>query len=135
MMNLALSRIRTRGTKAGGERGSGTLLLAAVGVGFIAAVWMSLLITGWWSATHRAEETSDMAALAAGGAQVIGEPGCPVAERTVKANGAELVSCVVHNTESGSSVTVEVGVQLHRGWELPGMPTRVVKSSRAGPME
>lgn len=67
MMNLALSRIRTRGTKAGGERGSGTLLLAAVGVGFIAAVWMSLLITGWWSATHRAEETSDMAALAAGG--------------------------------------------------------------------
>ncbi|MCA3773384.1 MAG: pilus assembly protein TadE, partial [Cutibacterium sp.] len=22
-----------------------------------------------------------------------------------------------------------------RGWELPGMPTRVVKSSRAGPME
>lgn len=66
MMNLALSRIRTRGTKAGGERGSGTLLLAAVGVGFIAAVWMSLLITGWWSATHRAEETSDMAALAAG---------------------------------------------------------------------
>ncbi|POP54793.1 pilus assembly protein TadE, partial [Pseudomonas aeruginosa] len=48
---------------------------------------------------------------------------------------AELVSCVVHNTENGSSVTVEVGVQLHRGWELPGMPTRVVKSSRAGPME
>lgn len=68
MMNLVLSRIRSRGTKAGGERGSGTLLLAAVGVGFIAAVWMSLLITGWWSATHRAEETSDMAALAAGGA-------------------------------------------------------------------
>ena len=135
MMNLVLSRIRSRGTKAGGERGSGTLLLAAVGVGFIAAVWMSLLITGWWSATHRAEETSDMAALAAGGAQAVGEPGCPVAERTVKANGAELVSCVVHNTESGSSVTVEVGVQLHRGWELPGMPTRVVKSSRAGPME
>lgn len=71
-----------------------------------------------------------MAALAAGGAQAVGEPGCPVAERTVKANGAELVSCVVHNTENGPSVTVEVGVQLHRGWELPGMPTRVVKSSR-----
>ncbi|TKW71782.1 MAG: pilus assembly protein TadE, partial [Cutibacterium acnes] len=33
------------------------------------------------------------------------------------------------------SVTVEVGVQLHRGWELPGMPTRVVKSSRAGPVQ
>ena len=135
MMNLALSRIRTRGTKAGGERGSGTLLLAAVGVGFIAAVWLSLLITGWWSATHHAEETSDIVALAAGGAQAVGEPGCPVAERTARANGAELTSCVVHNTAKGLSVTVEVEVQLHRGWELPGMPTRVVKSSRAGPME
>lgn len=46
MMNLVLSRIRSRGTKAGGERGSGTLLLAAVGVGFIAAVWMSLFNHG-----------------------------------------------------------------------------------------
>ena len=67
--------------------------------------------------------------------RLLGEPGCPVAERTARANGAELTSCVVHTTEKGLSVTVEGGVKLHRGWELPVMPTTVVKSSRAGPVE
>ncbi|AOH45429.1 hypothetical protein E5345_06790 [Propionibacterium sp. NM47_B9-13] len=72
MRDFNCFRIRPRGGLAGRERGSGTLLLAAVGVGFVAAVWMSLLLTGWWSAAHRAEETSDIVALAAGGAQAVG---------------------------------------------------------------
>ncbi|ERF57382.1 TadE-like protein, partial [Cutibacterium avidum TM16] len=42
------------------------MILAAVGVGFIAALWLSILVTGWWSAGHRAEEVADMASLAAG---------------------------------------------------------------------
>ncbi|MSS44916.1 flp pilus-assembly TadE/G-like family protein [Cutibacterium sp. WCA-380-WT-3A] len=134
MTKVTCLRVRPHGAKAARERGSGTLLLAAVGVGFVAAVWMSLLVTGWWSAAHRAEEIADIAALAAGGAQAVGEPGCPVAERAARANGAELASCVV-DSGSGLSVTVEVEVQVHRGWELPGMPRTVVKSSRAGPVE
>ncbi|WCC80173.1 flp pilus-assembly TadE/G-like family protein [Cutibacterium equinum] len=123
------------GVGARRERGSGTLLVAAVGVGFIAAVWLSILVTGWWSASHRGEEVADMAALAAGRAEARGESACLVAQQTVQANGAQLVSCDVHDAPTGFAVTVTVAVTIHRGWELPGMPTTVVKSSRAGPVE
>ncbi|MDO4412728.1 Rv3654c family TadE-like protein [Cutibacterium sp.] len=117
------------------ERGSGTLLLAAVGVGFIAAVWVSILLAGWWSAGHHAEEVADLASLAAGRAEAGGESGCPVAQQTVRANSAQLVSCEVDSSATGFAVTVQVGVTIHRGWELPGIPSTVVKSSRAGPVE
>ena len=61
------------GRDARRERGSGTVILAAAGVGFIAAVWLSILVTGWLSAGHRAEEVTDMASLAAGRAEALGE--------------------------------------------------------------
>ncbi|MGK2309973.1 Rv3654c family TadE-like protein [Cutibacterium sp. V947] len=117
------------------ERGSGTLLLAAAAVGFIAAVWLSVVVAGWWSAGHRAEDVADMAALAAGRAEATGEAACLVAEQTARANGTQLISCQVHTAPTGFTVTVEIGMHVHRGWELPGMPRMVVKMATAGPME
>ena len=78
------------------------MILAAVGVGFIAALWLSILVTGWWSAGHRAEEVADMASLAAGRAEALGESGCPVAYQTVRANGAQLMACEVRGGPTGS---------------------------------
>ena len=111
------------------ERGSATvwvLVLAAV-LGLVAAA--SVLVGVAVVARHRAASAADLAALAAAGRAVTGDPSaCEAAVDVALANAAELTGCRV---EPGSVVQVEVAVPVRLGGL--GMHTAVGRA-RAGPV-
>lgn len=112
-----------------GERGSATVwvlgLSAVLGVVGVAVVLMGAAVT----ARHRASTAADMAALAAAGHAVLGDPApCVVAARIARANGAALDRCTV-----GAEATVEVtvGVPVRLG---PAGSFVASAHARAGPV-
>ena len=111
------------------ERGSATawvLVLAAV----VAVVAMGAVLVGAAVVTrHRAASAADLAALAAAGQAVAGNPSaCVIAARVAEANAAELTRCEVG---PGAVVDVEVRVAARLG----GLGVReAVGRARAGPV-
>lgn len=117
------------------ERGSGTFLLAAVGVVFMVAVWVSVSLVGWWSCLHAADDAADTAALAGARARLAGEDGCAVARSTLGRNGVTVTDCSVEATSVDFVLTVSATVDLRPAWAVPGVPRRVTRTSRAGPVQ
>ena len=112
------------------ERGSATvwvLLLAAV-LAVVAAA--AVLVGAAVVARHRAAGAADLAALAAAGRAVAGDPvACATAAEVAVANGAELPGCHVG---PGSVVDVEVRVTAGLG----GLGVHeAVGRARAGPVQ
>ena len=96
-----------------GERGSATVwvfaLSAVLAVVGAAAVVVAVAVT----ARHRAGSAADLAALAAAGQAVIGDPdACAVAADVAARNGARLTSCTL---QEGAVVAVTVSVPLRLG--------------------
>jgi secretion/DNA translocation related TadE-like protein len=91
-----------------GERGSATVWVLAL-AGLLAVLGMAVLLVGTATvARHRATTAADLAALAAAGRAVVGDPGaCAAAERIARADGAALESCSV-----GAGTVVEVHVRV-----------------------
>ena len=111
------------------ERGSATVwVLALAGVlGLVTAA--SVLVGVAVVARHRAASAADLAALAAAGGAVTGNPdACSAAADVARANGAELTGCSVG---SGSVVEVEVAIAVRLG--RLGVHTAVGRA-RAGPV-
>jgi secretion/DNA translocation related TadE-like protein len=116
-------------SRTGRDRGSATvwvLVLAAV-LGLVAAA--SVLVGVAVVARHRAASAADLAALAAAGRAVTGDPSaCATAADVARANAAELTACHVG---PGAIVEVEVAIAVRLGGA--GVHTAVGRS-RAGPV-
>jgi secretion/DNA translocation related TadE-like protein len=97
-------------------------VLAVVGA---AAVLVAVAAT----ARHRAGNAADLAALAAAGRAVIGDPdACTVAAEVARGNGARLATCTV---EDGAVVAVTVAVPVRLG---PLGVHHATGRARAGPV-
>ena len=115
-------------SRAGGERGSGSVWVAAL-AGVLALVGGATVLVGAAAvARHRAESAADLAALAAARSAVIGDPvACAVAQRVADRNGARITGCRVR---PGTVVEVTVSVPVRLG----GIGTREATArARAGP--
>ncbi|WP_130866284.1 Rv3654c family TadE-like protein [Acidipropionibacterium timonense] len=115
------------------DRGSASVLLAALGLGFVLLVWLSLVVSGWYASSRQADSTADIAALAAARAQQAGGSACEVAASAAGANGARVDSCRVETTDVDFVVTVTVSTPLTPPLAIPGAPTRVSARADAGP--
>lgn len=109
------------------ERGSVTVVIVAV----IAAVLMltvsGLLLASAVLASHRARSAADLAALAAAGLLIRGEPAisaCECAVVVAAANHGRVQRCIVSGQEVRLTVTVTAGVE--------GLGVAAARS-RAGP--
>lgn len=108
------------------DRGSGTLLgiLAALLIlsgGVVAGALAALAV-----AHQHASVAADLGALAAA------RKGCSDAERVIQLNGAQVVTCSRHGSDSVVEVEVSAPDILAR---LGVPPLRVGASARAGPAE
>ena len=110
------------------ERGSATVWVIALS-GVLAVLAAAVVLMGAATvARHRAGTAADLAALAAAGRAVLGEPdACGSAARVARANGAALVSCSV---DDAAVAEVRVDVPVHLG----GLGVHVASArARAGP--
>ena len=95
------------------ERGSATVWVLAL-AGVLAVVGAAaVLVAAAVTARHRAGSAADLAALAAAGRAVIGDPdACAAAADVARGNGARLDTCTV---EEGAVVAVTVAVPVRLG--------------------
>jgi secretion/DNA translocation related TadE-like protein len=95
------------------ERGSATVWVLAL-AGVLAVVGAAaVLVAAAVTARHRAGSAADLAALAAAGRAVIGDPdACAVAAQVARGNGARLATCTVGQ---GAVVAVTVSVPVRLG--------------------
>ena len=115
------------GRRSPDERGSATVVM----LGVIAAVVMltisGLLLASAVLASHRARAAADLAALAAAGVLMRGEPAsaaCESAAQVAGANHGWVRQCIASGTEVRLSVAVPAGVK--------GLGVAMARS-RAGP--
>src|SRR4051794_16510323 len=111
-----------------GERGSATVWTVAL-AGLLAALGAVVVLVGSAVvARHRAGAAADLAALAAAGSAVQGDPGaCSVAEQVAAANGATVDSCSV-------SAAAVVELRVHVPVRLGPLGVAAARGrARAGP--
>ncbi|MCZ2858315.1 Rv3654c family TadE-like protein [Blastococcus sp. VKM Ac-2987] len=96
-----------------GERGSATVWVLALSAVLALLASAAVLVGVAAVARHRAGGAADLAALAAAGRAVLGDPAaCTAAADVAAANGAELTGCRV---EAGGIVEVAVVVPVRLG--------------------
>ena len=112
------------------ERGSATVWVIALSAVLAVLAAAVVLVGSATVARHRAGTAADLAALAAAGRAVLGEPdACDLADRVARANAAALVSCSV---DGSSVVDVRVDVPVRLG----GLGVHVASArARAGPAD
>lgn len=116
-------------SRSGGERGSGSVWVAAL-AGVLALVGGAAVLVGAAGvARHRAESAADLAALGAARSAVMGDPAaCAVARSVAGRNGARVTGC---RLRPGGVVEVTVSVPVRLG----GLGTREATArARAGPV-
>jgi len=111
------------------DRGSATIWVLALS-GVLAVLAAAVVLVGAAAvARHRAGTAADLAALAAAGRAVLGQPGgCELAAEVARANAARLVSCSIDES-AVAEVRVAVPVQLGK----LGVHTASARA-RAGPV-
>lgn len=115
---------------ARGEGGSGTVLVALLAVGLVAASLTVGLFGGYLVTAHRARQSSDLAALAAAGSHQSGGNPCASAAAVAARNGARLVSCRLDARIEGFTVSVRTAVAVPV--RLPGLPVEATALAHAG---
>ncbi len=95
------------------ERGSATVWVLALAAVLGLVTTASVLVGVAVVARHRAASAADLAALAAAGRAVTGDPdACAAAHDVARVNGADLTGCSVG---SGAVVQVEVAIDVRLG--------------------
>jgi secretion/DNA translocation related TadE-like protein len=110
-----------------GERGSATVLMLAVIVAVLTLTVCGLLLSSAVLASHRARAAADLAALAAAGALLQGQPSpaaCQAAQTVATANHGRLRRCV--------AVGMDVSISLTVPAKIRGLGVATARS-RAGP--
>ena len=112
------------------ERGSGTVLAAAVMLVLLAVGVGVVGYAGYAVTAHRAAGAADVVALSGAHARARGSDPCRAAHQSARANQVELADCTVAGDEVDYAITVTV-VRSHPR-ALPGLPTSVRVSAVAG---
>jgi secretion/DNA translocation related TadE-like protein len=115
-----------------GEGGSATVVMLAVIAAVLTLTVSGLSLSSAVLASHRARTAADLAALAAAGALLGGEPAstaCQSAARVAAANDAQLQRCVAVGGEVRISVAVQAGA---RGLGVATARSRAGPSPRGG---
>jgi secretion/DNA translocation related TadE-like protein len=117
---------------AGGrdQRGSGTVLMAAVMAVVVALGAVATVVAGYLVGHHRARSAADLAALSGAAAYAQGEDACAEARRTARRNGARVARCDQVGDPVDFVVTVRVVVPV--AVRSPGLPRQVEAEAHAG---
>jgi secretion/DNA translocation related TadE-like protein len=118
--------LRIRGRRPD-ERGSATVVMLGVIASVLLLTISGLLLASAVLASHRARAAADLAALAAAGALIRGEPAlaaCESATQVAALNHGRVQQCIAFGTEVRLSVAVSAGVK--------GLGVATARS-RAGP--
>lgn len=115
------------------ERGSGSVLVAGLGVLVVTAVWMGVCLLGWLGGARQASNAADLSALVAARARMHDADACAAARSTASRNGAAMVSCTVDATAVDFVVEVKVAVRLEPVLSIRGAPHQAIRAARAGP--
>ena len=113
-----------------GERGSATVLMAAVMGVVVTLSAVAMVIAGYLAAHHRARAAADLAALSGAAAHVSGEDDCDQARRIAKQNGARVTGCARVGDDIDFVVTVLTAVTVRS--TLPGLPHSAEAEAHAG---
>lgn len=111
------------------ERGSATVLAAALTMVVLAAAGSAAAWVGAVDARHRARVAADLAALAGAGALAQGGDGCGQAAALAAANGATARGCIVN----GEALEVVVGLDARIPLLGRDLPVTATARARAGP--
>ena len=112
-----------------GQRGSGTLLVAAAALVAMVLAGVGLVLAGYLAAQQAAAGAADLSALSGAAAYLRGQEACAAADRVARANGVSLKSCTVAGDSVDVVVTTTVVKQLRAP---PGLPGTVTASAEAG---
>ena len=112
------------------ERGSASVLMAAIMGVVVALGGAAMLIAGYLVAHHRARAAADLAALSGAVARARGDDACDRARRIAPQNGARVTSCTRVGDDIDFVVTVRTAVPVRS--RLPGLPPTVEAEAHAG---
>ena len=112
------------------ERGSGTVLMAAVMGVVVTVSGAAMVIAGYLVGHHRARSAADLAALSGAAAHVRGQDACGEARRIARQNGAKVIRCSWVGDDIDFVVTVRTSVATPS--RLPGLPRTVEGEAHAG---
>ena len=116
-----------RGERPSDDRGSATVVMLGVIAALLMLTVSGLLLASAVLASHRARAAADLAALAAAGVLMRGQPAsaaCESAARVAAVNHGRVQQCIASGTEVRLSVAVPAGVR--------GLGVATARS-RAGP--
>jgi secretion/DNA translocation related TadE-like protein len=112
------------------ERGSASVLVAALLGVVVLLTGIALLVGGFEVAFRRARAAADLAAVSGASVFQQGGDACGQARRTAVDNGAHVLACEEVGDLVAYVVTVRVGVEVRT--RIPGLPTRVEAEAHAG---
>lgn len=114
----------------GGERGSGTVLVAGALLVAALVAGALLVVAGYIVAVHHARAAADLVALSGASARAEGGDACRAAGRFALLNRVRLASCRVRGDSLDFVVTVTVAQRVPT---LPGaLPGEVAATAHAG---
>ena len=123
----------TTSRPTGGERGSATVLMAAIMGVVVTLGAAAMVIAGYLVGHHRARSAADLAALSGAVAHARGEDACDQARRIAPQNGAKVTSCARVGDDIDFVITVRTTVPVRS--RLPGLPRRVEAEAHAGRLD
>ena len=120
----------TSGRRRRNQRGSGTVLVAAVVLVLMVVTAGLLAVAGYIAAAHHARAAADLAALSGASARAQGQDACRAAGAVAARNGVRLVGC----RERGDSFDFVVTVTVEQQVSVPSpvLPGSVGASAHAG---
>lgn len=115
------------------QRGSGTVLVAAVVLVLMLVSVGLLVVAGYIAAAHHARAAADLAALSGASARAQGQDACRAAAVVAARNGVRLVSCRERGDSLDFVVTVTVAQQV--SVPSPVLPGSVDATAHAGRLD
>lgn len=112
------------------ERGSASVLVAALLGVVVLLTGVALLVGGYELAYRRARAAADLAAVSGATTFQQGGDPCAQARRTARDNGARVLSCEQVGDLVEYVVTVRVGIEVRT--RLRRLPARVEAEAHAG---
>ncbi len=120
----------TRPSARWNQRGSGTVLVAAVVLVSMVVAAGLLVVAGYVAAVHHARAAADLAALSGASARAQGQDVCRAAGVVAARNGVRLAGC----RERGDSFDFVVTVTVEQALSVPSpvLPGSVDATAHAG---
>lgn len=118
------------GRRSGRERGSGTVLVAAVMLVLLLLAGLVAIVIGYVAALHTARGAADLVALSGAAERARGGDACVAARNVAAANRVSLVTCRARGDSLDYVVSVTVATTVDFG--VPSLPRQVRASAHAG---